>query len=84
MAAVMKSPCPAGREGHPLEALEGVLPLGVVLLDLQVVNDINPNGGDVADVHAVLPQPLVQTNGSQIAIMDLGPARMHPLFALSI
>ena len=47
--------CPAGRDSHPLEDLEGVAPLGVVVQDPQVVNDLNHNGGDVADVHVVPP-----------------------------
>ena len=61
-----------------------VLPPDVVLLELQVVIDINPYGGDVVDAHAVLPQPLVQTIGSQITIMDVDPVKMHPVFVLSI
>ena len=76
------SPCPAGREGLPLDALREVLPPDVVLLDLQVVIDINPYGGDVVDAHAVLPQPLVQTIESQITIMDVDPVKMHPVSVL--
>jgi hypothetical protein len=45
--------CPAGRDICPLEDLKGVAPLGVVVQDPQVVNDLNHNGGDVADVHVV-------------------------------
>jgi hypothetical protein len=84
MAAAMLSPCPAGREGLPLEALVEVLLPDVVYLDLQVVIAINPYEGDVVDAHAVLPQPLVQTIGSQITIMDVDPVKMHPVFVLLI
>ena len=61
MAAVMLSPCPAGREVLPLDVLKEVLPPDVVLLGFQVVIKINPYGGDVVDAHAVFPQPLLQT-----------------------